>query len=37
VADGRTGPLANKLFDEITGIQYGSKPDAHGWIEKITL
>jgi len=36
IGDGQTGPLARKLFDEITGIQYGTKPDTHGWVEKIT-
>ena len=35
VGNGQTGPLAQKLFDEITAIQYGTKPDTHGWIEKI--
>ncbi len=32
---GRAGDLALKLFDEITGIQYGEKPDTFGWITKI--
>jgi len=27
INDGQTGPLARKLFDEITSIQYGEKPD----------
>jgi len=35
VADGRTGPLAQKLFEEITAIQYGTKPDTHGWLKRI--
>lgn len=35
VGDGRTGPLAHKLFDEITAIQYGTKPDTRGWIERL--
>ncbi|MBW2092968.1 MAG: aminotransferase class IV, partial [Deltaproteobacteria bacterium] len=35
IGDGQTGPLAQKLFDEITSIQYGEKPDSHGWIETI--
>ena len=30
---GKTGELAHKMFDEITGIQYGEKPDTHVWIE----
>jgi branched-chain amino acid aminotransferase len=28
---GKTGPLALKLYDEMTGIQYGRKPDGLGW------
>jgi branched-chain amino acid aminotransferase len=35
VADGKTGPLAQRLYDEITGIQYGLKEDPYGWIVKI--
>ncbi|MCF2139900.1 MAG: branched-chain amino acid aminotransferase [Candidatus Lokiarchaeota archaeon] len=29
------GPIATKLYEELTGIQYGSKPDIFGWIEKV--
>jgi branched-chain amino acid aminotransferase len=29
---GRTGPWARKLFDTLTGIQYGELEDRHGWI-----
>ncbi|MEA1991633.1 MAG: branched-chain amino acid aminotransferase [Thermodesulfobacteriota bacterium] len=32
---GNTGDLAQRLFDEITGLQYGEREDAHGWIEVI--
>lgn len=28
---GRIGPFSQRLYDEITGIQYGEKPDAFGW------
>ncbi len=35
VNGGKTGPLAQRLFDEITGIQYGTKEDKFGWIEFI--
>lgn len=31
----KTGELARRLFDELTGIQYGACPDHHGWIETI--
>ncbi len=30
---GQTGPLARRLFEELTGIQYGEKPDPYGWIQ----
>ncbi len=33
VNGGQTGQLAQKLFDEITAIQYGEKEDKFGWIE----
>ena len=35
VGSGKTGPLAQKLFDEIIGIQYGLKEDTHSWITKL--
>lgn len=28
---GRIGEFSQKLYDEITGIQYGEKPDPFGW------
>ncbi len=33
INEGKTGPLARRLFDELTGIQYGEKPDPYGWIQ----
>ena len=33
---GETGPLAQKLFDTLTGIQYGDQPDPYGWIQFVT-
>lgn len=35
VNDGKVGTLSQKLFDEITGIQYGEKEDKYNWIDKI--
>lgn len=32
VNNGQVGPLAQKLYDTITGIQYGRIPDPHGWV-----
>jgi branched-chain amino acid aminotransferase len=28
---GKIGPLSQRLYDEITGIQYGEKADPYGW------
>jgi branched-chain amino acid aminotransferase len=34
LGDGQTtGPLTRKLFETLTGIQYGKLPDPHGWVE----
>lgn len=32
---GQTGPLASKLYDYITGVQYGDEPDKYGWVHTI--
>ncbi len=32
---GQIGPIARRLFEEITGIHYGEIPDTHGWIYNI--
>jgi branched-chain amino acid aminotransferase len=32
---GKTGDLAQRLFDEITGLQYGEREDAYGWMDII--
>ena len=26
------GPTLKKLYDEMTGIQYGERPDKHNWL-----
>jgi len=35
VNKGKVGDLSLKLYDAITGIQYGEKPDKFGWVYKI--
>lgn len=35
IGDGAMGELTGKLYEALTGIQYGKIADAHGWIEKI--
>ncbi len=35
INQGETGPLAKRLFQEITEIQYGIKPDTRGWTVEV--
>jgi branched-chain amino acid aminotransferase len=35
VAGGKMGDLSLRLYDEITALQYGRKPDPYGWVERI--
>lgn len=35
VNGGKTGPVAKRLYDTLTGIQYGKIEDTLGWIEKV--
>lgn len=35
VADGKTGPVAATLFEDLTGMQTGLKPDPFGWVVNI--
>ena len=32
---GKIGPVTQRLYDELTGIQWGRQPDPHGWVMKI--
>lgn len=32
----KTGPVSQKLYDEITGLQYGKVADRHGWVDTVT-
>jgi branched-chain amino acid aminotransferase len=34
-ADGR-GPILEKLYKQVTGIQYGELPDPHGWCTEVS-
>lgn len=34
--EGKIGPIAQKLYDNLTGIQWGSLPDTMGWTVKVT-
>lgn len=35
VAKGAPGEVTSRLFDELTGIQYGKRPDRHGWLRPV--
>ena len=35
VNGGKIGPLAQKLYDTLTGIQWGTRPDPHNWVVKL--
>ena len=32
IGDGKAGPIALKLYDELVGIQLGKRPDPFGWV-----
>ena len=34
-SEGTIGPLARKLLETLTAIQYGNAPDPHGWTEPV--
>lgn len=36
IGDGGVGNLTQKLYDTLTGIQYGRIPDPFGWVRKIS-
>ena len=35
IGDGTPGPVTMRLREELVGIQYGQRPDPHGWVYKI--
>ncbi len=35
IGDGGIGELTQKLYDELTGIQWGTRPDTRGWTVKV--
>jgi len=30
--DGKPGPVCDRLYNKLRGIQYGDEPDTHGWV-----
>ncbi|MEQ8663697.1 MAG: branched-chain amino acid aminotransferase, partial [Gammaproteobacteria bacterium] len=37
IRDGEPGPVARRLYDELTGLQYGRRPDPYGWTTTIEV
>ena len=37
VADGKVGPIAQRLYDNLYGMQTGTVPDTMGWTYKLGL
>ena len=35
LSDGKIGPVSARLYDEITGIQYGKNEDKFGWMVRV--
>ncbi|HYO70078.1 MAG TPA: branched-chain amino acid aminotransferase [Archangium sp.] len=35
IGDGKVGEVSQRLYDTLTGIQYGTQPDRHGWMTVI--
>ena len=35
INNGEIGPVAQKLYDNLTGIQYGELKDDFGWVMKL--
>ena len=32
---GEAGPVSKQLFDTITSIQRGTRPDVHNWMQRV--
>ena len=37
LSGGQIGELSQKLYDELTGIQWGKNPDPFGWTQKVEI
>jgi branched-chain amino acid aminotransferase len=35
IGGGKIGPVTATLYEELTGIQYGKRPDPYGWTAKV--
>jgi branched-chain amino acid aminotransferase len=37
INQGQAGPVAQRLFDELTALQYGQRPDPYGWTRVVRV
>ena len=37
IRDGAPGPVATRLYEQLTGLQYGQRPDPYGWTHRIAI
>jgi len=37
IADGKTGPITQRLSEEFFGIVHGKRPDRHGWLTSVRV
>jgi len=37
INNNQSGDISKQLYDELTGIQYGTREDRFGWIKKVEL
>jgi branched-chain amino acid aminotransferase len=35
IGDGEKGPVTQRLYDQLTGIQRGKIKDSHGWVQRV--
>jgi branched-chain amino acid aminotransferase len=35
IGQGKVGPVASRLYEEISALQRGTRPDPHGWVVKV--
>ena len=35
IGEGTIGPVTGRLYDTLTGIQYGTKEDSNGWTVRV--
>jgi len=36
IGDGGKGPVTQRIYEQLTGIQRGKIADTHGWVHRVT-